>query len=294
MKKTSNRLRVINIVLGILAIGFCIFELVVFPGIRAKMEVFAPLSELEQTLLTIAGFGLIELFLFFLLSLFEAVRAIRRSDSLDFFLVLLVIVGVVALLLVFADVSLLTDIVNQYEGGLDQPEWTLLYPILGAQYTVAAILLYLHFSGYFTHKQRKEIARDSNIFLLVHMVGTICGALGLAFSLLGFLFPRGWSLLLHSTISTVLLIFPYALTIFYWLIIKFREPDRQLYDEKQLLDVGRSAFLSLLVTTGVMTLLFVINYQALDGVVRFLWLPIFLFTELLAFSVTNLIYSSKT
>ena len=43
---------------------------------------------------------------------------------------------------------------------------------------------------------------------LVNGVGVVCGVLGLVFVSFAFFFPWGWSFLLHSAITTTLVIFP--------------------------------------------------------------------------------------
>jgi len=89
------------------------------------------------------------------------------------------------------------------------------------------------------------------------------------------------------------LLSPYVLIVIYWLITKIQEEHRQWYDEKQLQDVGKSAFLTLVISIVCMIGLFAVNYNNLGGVVRMLWLPLYLFLVLFLFSAGNLYFGGK-
>jgi protein-S-isoprenylcysteine O-methyltransferase Ste14 len=208
-------------------------------------------------------------------------------------LLILIILGVISVLFVFSDVALLSDISKQYEAGFAQPEWTLVFPIMGFQFIFALVLTYLQVSGYFLQTKSQPVVRDSNIFLVVQVVGVVCGLMGLGLSSLGFFFRGGWSLLLHTIISGLVLIFPYGLAVLYWLMIKLREKNRVWWDEKQSQDVGRSAMVTLALDTVLLLCLFSLNIQDLSGVVRLLWLPLYLFGTMTFFSVGNLFFSSR-
>lgn len=257
------------------------------------MIAFAPLTEVENTLLTGLGFGLLLIFCFYLVSLWQLVRYVKYAEKLKFPSLILIVIGILALLSIFSDVALLSDIHKQYRNGLSQPELYLLYPILIAQFSVSLILTFLHVLGVLNRKQIDTIARDVNIFLIVQVVGLICGVMGLASASLVFLVPTAWKLTTHTTMGGIVLLFPYILALGYWMITKLGEEDSQLFDEKQRLDVGRAALLTLIVDTIFMFTLFVCNYHSLNGVIRLLWLPLYIFASIFLFSLGNPYYSSK-
>jgi len=190
-------------------------------------------------------------------------------------------------------VALLGDIAKQYRHGLDQPEWMLVYPIMGFQLFVALVFTYFHITGFSKETQQEFVARDSNIYLVVQFVGVVCGLMGLVLASLGFVYARAWSLVVHTTMSSIILLFPYGLAVAYWLVTKLREENRQWYDEKQLLDVGKSAFLTLVVSVVFMTALFIANYGNLSGVISIIWLPLYLFFVLFLFSASNLFFAGR-
>lgn len=293
MNKYDRYLRTLNSFLGFLSIGVFLFALFVFLNLQPKMVAFEPLSALEENLLTGVWLGLILILGYFMLSLLQVVRAVRDAERLQVVPLILIILGVICVLFVFSDVALLSDISKQYEAGFSQPEWTLVFPIMGFQFIFALVLSYLHVSGYFLQTKSQRVVRECNIFLVVQVVGVVCGLMGLGFSSLGFFFSSAWSLPVHTVMGGLTLIFPYGLAVLYWLIIKLREKNRVWWDEKQSQDVGRSAMVTLALDTVLMLCLFVFSIQNLSGVVRLLWLPLYLFGTITFFSVGNLFFSSR-
>lgn len=291
--KQNKVLRIANIVLGILSIAIFIYDGFLFANVRPKMESWTLLTQREEQLLLLMGFGMIVILLYFALSVLQVLRTIRFSEKFPVGLVLLFMIGVVAGLFIIADVVLLMDISKQYDAGFLQPEWNLVYPIMIVQLGVTLLFLILHLTGHFNRLHQREIVQDSNIFLIVQVVGLICGGMGLVMSLLGFFFSKGWNPLVHTVMGSAVVVSPYLLLIAYWVLLKLKAPNRQFYDEKQTLDVGRSAFLTLIVSAVLMVMLFVSQYNHLDGVIRYLWMPLYLFGVIFLFSASNLYFSSK-
>ena len=293
MNKFDRVLRTVNSILGILSIGIFTYALVVLIRLQPIMVAYNPISSLQENLLTGVGLGLVLILGFFLLSLLQIARVLRDADRLRLFPLILIILGVICVLFLFSDYALLGDIHNQYQLGLDQPEWCLVFPIMGLQFLYTIVLSYLHLSGFFLKMSRKYVARDINIFLVAQVVGVICGLMGLGLTSLGFFFPRAWSLPVHTIMGGLTLIFPYALVVLYWGVLKLREKDHQWWDEKQAQDVGKSAVVTLALDTVLMLALFAANLQNLGGVVRLLWLPLYLFGTITFFSVGNLVFSNR-
>jgi hypothetical protein len=174
-----------------------------------------------------------------------------------------------------------------------QPEWTLVYPIMAFQLLATIVLSYFLLFRLKIDDQKPYVAQDNNVFIIVQFVGIICGLAGLAITSLGFVYPRGWSLVIHSTITTILVLMPYILVVLYWVYFKLKEKSKQLYDEKQLQDIYKSAVVTLFVSVAYMIFLFAANYNNLTGVVSVLWLPLYLFFVLLFFSLGNFYFSGK-
>ena len=293
MSRINKWLKTAGIFFGITSAAFIVFSFFVFSKLRPKMVRFEVLSATEEGLFNWIGVGLLLFLVFCLLSLLRIVRYLKFATNLRFLSLVLVVGGVLSFLFVFSDVALIGDIGKQYLHGLAQPEWSLLYPIMGFQLVVAIGFTFLHLFGFKNEGQANHVVRDGNIFLVVHNVGVICGLLGLVFSSLGFLFPGAWNLSTHTTLTSIVLLSPYVLIVIYWLITRIQEEHRQWYDEKQLQDVGKSAFLTLVISIVCMIGLFAVNYNNLGGVVRMLWLPLYLFLVLFLFSAGNLYFGGK-
>ncbi len=293
MSRLNSLLKRTGIILGLASMAFFVFDYIVFAGLRPKMVNFEAVTPAEEGLLNWVGLGLLLFLAFCLLSLFQIARTLKNARKITLFSLFLVAGGVLSLLFIFADVALLSDIGKQYRHGLAQPEWLLLYPVLGFQFLTAIVFTYLHIFGFGKDPSFPYVAQDSNIFILVQYVGLICGLLGLVFSSLGFLFPRAWNLQVHTTINLIILFTPYLLAVGYWLVTKLQAEYRQWYDEKQLQDVGKSAFLTLVLSAVLMIGLFVTQYNNLGGVVSMLWLPLYLFFVLFLFSSSNLYFNGR-
>ena len=291
MKRNQPFLRTLVIILGFLAIGAFVYMFFVLIKLQSKMVAFTTLSTTESAILTGVGFALLIVFAFYLLSLWLVARFVKHAEKLTPFSQLLIIGGVLSLLFIFSDVALLNDIHKQYQHGLSQPEWSMVFPIMIGQFLLTLVFVFLHVSGFFTRKQVDQIFVDINIFLVVQYVGLVCGALGLVMSLLGLFLSRGWSLYVHTILASLTLLFPYGLAALYWLITKIKEGHQEWWDEKQNRDLGRAALLTLVVNTIMMVVVFIININSLDGVIRMQWLPIYLFTTVFTFSLGNLYFN---
>ena len=293
MKKTKNVLRLLYNILGFFSAAFFLYAFFVFLQLKPKMVRFEALTRQEEALITWVGIGLLVVLVFFIFSLYLIVRYVRYTSEVTLLQVLLVICCVASLLFVFADVALMSDIYKQHKAMLAQPEWALLLPIVAFQLVVTLILAYLHLSGYLERREVEEIAQDSNTFLVVHYVGLLCSAMGLAAAGLGFLFPWGWNLITHVVISSAVLLLPYGLVALYWLSSNLKEHGRILFDEKQLQDIGRSAWLALGGMIVGMMLVFSLNFNRLDGVIRMLWAPLLVFGSIFLFSLGILAFNRR-
>lgn len=293
MKENSIKLRKLSIIFGFFAVTLFLFNFFVLFRLKPKLMNFEELTGLENGLLTAVGFGLLSILFFYLLSLWYFVSYIRNSEQIKPLPLFLVISGVLSLIFIFSDIALLSDIHKQYRFGLSQPEWSLVLPIMIVQFIITIIFLYIHTTNRLAVNREDHPKRDINIFLIVQYVGVISGVMGLALASLGFLYSSGWNITIHGILGGIVLLFPYALVVFYWLVTKFQEKDRQWLDEKQSIDIGKSALATLSINIILMLFLFIASLNKLDGIVQGIWMPIYLFSTILIFSIGNLYFSNK-
>lgn len=293
MTRLDKLLKWISVVLGLAALGFFAFDVVLFTDLQPRMVALEPITQAEENLFKWTGVGLLLLLGFCLTSLLRTANYLRRASKVTFLYIALIISGGISLLFVFSDVALLSDIGKQYRHGLSQPEWLVLYVVMGFQVLTALAYLTFHLFGFRQENLLEQVALDSNIFLIAQYVGILCGLMGLAFSSLGYIYPRGWNQDIHTTTGLIVLLIPYGLVVGYWLLTKLQEKERLLYDEKQRQDIGKSAFMTLILSVVIMVSVFIANYNNLGGVTCVLWLPIYLYSALFLFSLGNVYFSWK-
>ena len=293
MRRRYALLRYSAITLGVISSLSFMMIFYIFSTLYPKMIRFEMLGEGRLNLMNFVGIGLLVFFFFCLLTLLRTAIYIKNCERITFFSLSLIIMGLLSLILIFSDIALLGDIVKQYKLGLSQPEWYLVFPIISFQFITALIFTYTHIFKVNKYNQEKYIAQDSNVFLIVQYIGVICGFLGLSFSSLGFFYPGSWSLNIHTTSTMIILLFPYALAVIFWFLMKIREKSKQFFDEKQRIDIGKSAFMTLLIIMIFMLVLFVTNYNNLRGVISMLWCPLVLFCTLFSFSLGTLVFARR-
>jgi len=282
-----------TIALGIISLISFIADYFIFAELRPKMINFEGISQNHDTLMLVVGIGLLIFLTFCVLSLLRIVQYLKKAKKITPIYSLWLTGSVLCLLFVFSDVALLQDIDKQYKLGLDQPEWSLVYPIMIFQFIAAIIFMVFHLFGFKKENQVEDVVKDSNIFLVAQYIGIICGLSGFILSGLGFFFPSAWNLYVHTIISSIVLLIPYALIVGYWLAIKLKEDISDWYDEKQIQDVGKSSFMTLAISVVFMICLFALNFNNLNGVVSMIWLPLYVFFVLTLFSFGNLYFSKK-
>jgi len=282
-----------TIALGIISLISFIADYFIFAELRPRMVAFEAISQNHDNLMLVVGAGLLIFLAFCVLSFLRIVQYLKKAKKITFIYSLLLAGSVLCLLFVFSDVALLQDIDKQYKLGLAQPEWSLVYPIMISQFIVAIIFMVFHLFGFKKENQVEDVVKDSNIFLVAQYVGIVCGLSGFILSGLGFFFPSAWNLYVHTIISSIILLIPYVLIVGYWLAIKLKEDISDWYDEKQIQDIGKSSFMTLVISVVFMIFLFALNFNNLNGVVSMIWLPLYVFFVLTLFSFGNLYFTKK-
>ena len=294
MKKIEKIISSIQTVLGFLSLLGLSFSFYFLESIRPKMIRFETITAVEESRINIFGITLILLIAFSLISLYKIVQYLKKVKKISFYDLILLSLAILVFLFVFGDLALISDIGKQHKHGLAQPEWFVLYPVLGFQFLSSAILTY---AGLFRLRKKvknEPVARDINIYILVQYVGAVCGFLGLSFTILNFGFPRPlWMIKTHITATSIFLLIPYLLVVLFWFIVKIKEKPKQWYDEKQMQEMGRSSLFTLLSSVIVVSFLFVLNFNSLEQLLSVLWFPFYIFLTLFLFCGANLWFSFK-
>ncbi len=276
-------------ILGVIAAAALLLAYAPLEFLRPKMVAFEPLSATEQGLFNFLGVALLLALAFCVLAMALLIRHMWMSQRLSLFYLLVIGGGVLTPILIFGDIALISDIGNQYESGLSQPEWTVLYIVLGFQLLAIAALLYAVFT-LDADKRPQVIVRDANQYLITHYVGALCGLLGFLFTLINFRYPRPLWMVQQQLLPTlIVMLAPYLLMILFWLLVSSRK--RGWLDEKQRCDIGASAVVAGFVSLLGMTVLYALSFTPTPNMVSVLWYSYYVFLSITTFSLSNLYLS---
>ncbi len=130
----------------------------------------------------------------------------------------------------------------------------------------------------------RHLKMNEGVFVVSNVIGMICGALGLAVTIL---WPR-YIIELHLW---EFIIMPLVLVYAYWGVVMRTGKTLAIFDEKQNVNLTGAAAISWVASIPAMAILFVLYYQGiLDGN---LWFPYYMFMTLLVFSAGALYYFKR-
>lgn len=279
-------------VMGIAALTLLLLSIAVLETLRPKMVIFQPLTASEEWLLNVVGVGLLITLAYCVLASVRIIRYSVRSQHLSLFHLTALASGTLTFLFVFADVALISDIGKQYQHGLSQPEWIILYIVVALQMLAVAGLVYVVGFTLDASDDEASISHDSSVFLVTNVVGVLSAGTGLAFTVLNFFFPRPLQMIRQQMIPTlVVVLIPFVTMTIVWAVVVMVKRQAWL-DEKQRTDVGAAAAVTLVASTVMMGLLYGMGFVQESGMVSVLWFPYFLFFAITIFTA-SVLYRSR-
>ena len=294
MNKLLQTTKRLTTVLGITAGVGIILSYFILEELRPKMLAFEPITAAEEFSLNYFGVVLLVICVFTVMFSFNLVVYLRKTGKISGVDLMWLGTATITFLLIFGDFALINDIGKQYQNGLSQPEWTVLYIVMALQLIGTLILAYVNSALIKFDENVERVVRDHSVFVLAQCVGIVCGLVGLVLVTLNVFFPRPlWMIRAQLVASSIFILIPYGVIISYWFVIKFLERPRQWHDEKQQQDVGRAALITLFTGLGSMLVVYVANFGCSENVLAVLWLPLYLFISLLVFSVSLLFMSTR-
>ncbi len=130
----------------------------------------------------------------------------------------------------------------------------------------------------------KKFKMNEKLFIITHIIGVICGIVGLAVT---FIFP-------HSIVELhlwELIIMPFVLIEIYWLMIVRIRKTSDLIDEKQDYNMTKAGAYTMWALIPAMVIMFQLYYNKIfEGPI---WFPYYFFVTLLFFSGTTLLLFKK-
>ena len=290
--KLFNR---ITIFMSIIALVLLVGNVLMLSDMKNSIDTGAPISEWMG--MAVAAF-LIAIGITHLLGLFTLLSQFKffKNDSL--LRSTAFVTGFLSLLLLAVDVTMLSDIGNEYRAGFDiSGEWQIVFAGHAVHMLFSILLLItclVSVRGLSNMSNAETAVQDEALFLTVNEVGVISavsGILGL-FSLKFSEIPNGYFNSLVFLLSIIFLI-PYCLVAAYWFYTKRKDKPSKWYDEKQFADVSNGALTTLVITSflsaAVYLLLSIYSFEISMQV----WIPFFLLFTLLLFSASTLFLSKR-
>ncbi len=209
--------------------------------------------------------------------------SIIRSASISFGCVSLISLAVMAIAL--------SDIGNQTERGLSSSsEWMLIL------ISIIFTLLFILFSAFEIIKLRKKQSflgnrNDDVLFITINEVGMICALMSVLAVVFGFIVPvldgyRNSILVIFTAIA----FFPWGLMLIGWFVTRQKKVS-SWWDEKQMLDMGRSAFWGLIGVVSLSAVLYAAGLVFPEFDASLLWFPAVIISAVAVFSTFNVVYS---
>ncbi len=237
------------------------------------------------------GIGYLFALLFHFVAFVYILIHIKSVRTARFLAVLTLITGIISLFAFGAEKVFYDEIARQFRHGMPiTREQTGLNIFLVTHILFAGMVFVLSLKSILAPQNSVVLAqaKDDKIFTMAHCMGIISGLMGvwLTLSLIGRQIPAGR---LWVYIPFYLLILtPYAITGFYWFWIKIKEKIPDWYDEKQVVDMRKAAFMTLLLSVPGLAMLMLTKKP-----IMFYYFPYYVFLIVFLFSAGTLYFFKK-
>lgn len=205
--------------------------------------------------------------------------------------VLALVLGIVSLFVVGMEKVMYDEIGRELDMEYPVPgEVSLLYACLALNGIFCIVMMAAAYRAIVQAPSSAEAPplKDERVFTLAQVMGIVSGLMGLflTFAVIGRGTPseRFWIYIPFY----VLFLTPYSLAVLYWLTIKRRERPADWYDEKQVRDILKASFMTLILSVPGLSVLALVRRP-----LYFYWFPYYLFLILSLFSACTLYYFKR-
>jgi hypothetical protein len=130
----------------------------------------------------------------------------------------------------------------------------------------------------------KHFKMNERLFIITHVIGVICGLIGLVVTFI-------WPQVIIEWHLWEIIITPFALMEIYWLLIMRIRKTAAVLDEKQDYNMTKAGAITMAFSIPAMVIMFMLYYDKIyDGPI---WFPYYFFVILLFFSGTTLFLFNK-
>ena len=287
MSRFLKTLHLTALSLGFLAAVAAAFNLVIFSILFPQVTQLLESQPNWETYGVVAAINIIVIAFYQLISVIALLTHLIVRRKTSGVVVGTIAIGIISGLMILGDITLLSDIGNEYEAGLQtRGEWYILFAsyvlhLLSLGMGVVALVGNLKGDAQPTEQPLK----DEVLFLSLHTTGVICGILGLAGVLAGvFSSLEPWMLQMVANITSLLIIAPYLVILAVWIFRRYWGLPSPDLDEKQLQDLARSGLTTLLISLPVMAIYYQVQITQEGGIFSVLWFPLLLFIVMSLFS----------
>lgn len=291
MSRFLRSLHLTALSLGFLAAVAAAFNLVIFSILYPQVTQLLEEQPNWETYGIVAALNIIVIAFYQLFSVFALLAHLIKHKKTSFLIVVTIAIGIISGLMILGDITLLSDIGNEYEAGMQtRGEWRILFASYGLHLLSLGLGTVALVGNLKSDTLAEEQAiKDEVLFLTLHTTGVICGILGLAGILAGiFSGLSTWMLQMVVGITSLLIISPYLVILSLWILRRFWGLPSPDLDEKQFQDLARAGLTALLVTLPVMAIYYRIQITQQGGIFSVFWFPLLLFLTLTSFSSLSL------
>jgi len=287
MSRFLKSLHLTALSLGFLAGVAAAFNLVIFSILFPQVTQLLEEQPSWETYGIVAAINIIVIAFYQLLSVIALLANMITQRKTSTLVVAAIAVGIISGLMILGDITLLSDIGNEYEAGLQtRGEWLILFASYGLHLLSLGMgVLALVGNLKKDTQPAEQPIKDEVLFLSLHTTGVICGILGLAGVITGiFSSLDPWMLQMVVGITSLLILAPYLVILAVWIFRRFWGLPSPDLDEKQFQDLARAGLTTLLMILPVMAIYYRVQITQEGGIFSVLWFPLLLFMAMSFFS----------
>lgn len=288
MSRFLKSLHLTALSFGFLAAVALIFNLVIFSILYPQVTQLLAEKPTWNTYGVVAAINIIVIAFYQLFAEIALLAHLIRHKKTSTLVIAAIAIGIISGLMVLGDISLLSDIGNEYEAGLQtRGEWWILF----SSYALHLVSLVLGLIALIRNLNQdpgseEKILKDEVLFLSLISTGIISGWLGLL-GVVGAMAANIslWMMERIAPVLSMVIISPFLVLLVIWLLRGIISSVKPSLDEKQLQDLSTASLWTLVITLPMMIVFFGFQHSSLAKESwEALWLPLLLFLSLTSFS----------
>ena len=226
-----------------------------------------------------------------MIALFTLWVSARTADKPNIVRSFSIAVGCVSAVSLAVSAVALSDIGHQTEAGLDSTgEWTIILINL----IITLLFLVSSLAALPVYKKKTTapfIINDDMLFITTNEVGVLSSLMAVCAIVFGLIYPvleayREAVIVIYTTITLA----PWGLMLLGWFLSR-RKKISKWWDEKQMVDMGRAAFISLIATVAAAIAIYTAGQLFAGFAAGMLWFPAVVVVAVLSFSALNTVFA---